>query len=217
MNIERTQSRGEELANSLTHGVALLASVVTLPFLLRSALKMHDAWQVVGSATFGITLLLLYSASTLYHAVSGEQAKQMLRVLDHGAIYLLIAGTYTPFTLGALRGPVGWSLFGAIWTLAALGIAAKCVFRFRFPRLSTWLYLAMGWLIVIAFRPLVTHVAPQGLAWLFAGGLCYTAGVAFYGTDGRLRYGHAAWHGFVAAGSACHVVAVLGYAGQRLA
>jgi hemolysin III len=136
-------------------------------------------------------------------------------VLDHSAIYLLIAGTYTPFTLGVLRGPWGWTLLGTIWTLALLGILAKSTIGFRFPRLSTVLYAAMGWLVLIAIRPLVTHVSPAGLAWLFAGGVCYTAGIAFYATDTRLRYGHALWHLFVVAGSACHVVAVLWYAASR--
>jgi hemolysin III len=140
----------------------------------------------------------------------------VLRVLDHGAIYLLIAGTYTPFTLGVLRGPVGWTFLVTIWALAVFGILAKCVYRFRFPRLSTALYLGMGWLIVLALRPLMTHVSPAGLAWLLAGGICYTAGVAFYATDGRIRYGHAVWHGFVAAGSACHFCAVLWYAAPRM-
>ena len=212
MNVDRTQSRGEEIANSLTHGAALLASAVALPVLLRAAWRTQDGWQIVASATFGASLLLLYAASTLYHAISAQRAKRVLRVVDHAAIYLLIAGTYTPFTLGPLRGPVGWWLFGGVWTLAALGIASKCIFRFRFPRLSTVLYLGMGWLVVLAARPLLAHVPLAGLAWLLAGGLCYTSGVGFYGTDGRLKFGHAAWHLFVVAGSACHVVAVLGYA-----
>jgi hemolysin III len=159
--------------------------------------------------------VLLYSASTLYHALPVGGAKRVFRVLDHSAIYLLIAGTYTPFTLGALRGPWGWALLGTIWTLAVFGILAKSTLGFRFPQLSTVLYLAMGWLVLIAIRPLVVHVSPAGLVWLFAGGVCYTAGVAFYATDTRLRYGHALWHVFVVAGSACHVAAVLWYASVR--
>lgn len=211
----REQSFGEEIANSVTHGVALLASLVALPILVLAAMGRSDVWRLVGAAVFGSTLVLLYAASTLYHAIPHPPAKRILRVVDHGAIYLLIAGTYTPFTLGALRGPTGWALLATIWALALFGVVAKITLRFRFPRLSTALYLGMGWLIVLAIRPLMTHVSPAGLALLLAGGLCYTGGVAFYVTDQRLRYGHAVWHGFVAAGSACHFFAVLLYAGAR--
>ena len=214
---ERTQSMGEEIANSVIHGAALAASVVALPVLVAAAVGRRDMWQIVGGAVFGVTLVLLYSASTLYHAIPAPTVKRVLRVIDHVAIYLLIAGTYTPFMLGALRGPTGWTFLVTIWALAAFGIVAKVALRFRYPRLSTALYVGMGWLIVLAVRPLMTHVSPLGLAWLLAGGLCYTGGVAFYITDARLKYGHAIWHGFVAAGSACHFVAVLWYAAPRLA
>ncbi len=214
---ERTQSMGEEIANSVIHGAALAASVVALPVLVAAAVGRRDVWQIVGGAVFGVALVLLYSASTLYHAIPAPAVKRVLRVIDHVAIYLLIAGTYTPFMLGALRGPTGWTFLVTIWALAAFGIVAKVALRFRYPRLSTALYVGMGWLIVLAVRPLMTHVSPMGLAWLLAGGLCYTGGVAFYITDARLKYGHAIWHGFVAAGSACHFVAVLWYAAPRLA
>lgn len=214
---ERTQSMGEEIANSVIHGAALAASIVALPVLVAAAVGRRDMWQIVGGAVFGVTLVLLYSASTLYHAIPAPTVKRVLRVIDHVAIYLLIAGTYTPFMLGALRGPTGWTFLVTIWALAAFGIVAKVALRFRYPRLSTVLYVGMGWLIVLAVRPLMTHVSPLGLAWLLAGGLCYTGGVAFYITDARLKYGHAIWHGFVAAGSACHFVAVLWYAAPRLA
>jgi hemolysin III len=211
----RPQSLGEEIANSVTHGVALLASCAALALLVFTAAGRNDPLRVVGGIVFGVTLVLLYSASTLYHALPVGSAKRVFRVLDHSAIYLLIAGTYTPFTLGALRGPWGWALLGTIWLLALFGILAKSTLGFRFPRLSTVLYLAMGWLVLIAIRPLIVHVSPAGLAWLFAGGVCYTAGVAFYATDTRLRYGHALWHVFVVGGSACHVAAVLWYASIR--
>jgi hemolysin III len=214
---ERPQTLGEEIANSLTHGVGLAASLVALPVLVLAAAGRRDTWQLVGGAVFGATLVLLYLASTLYHAVPGPRVKRVLRVLDHSAIYLVIAGTYTPFTLGALRGPWGWALLGTIWTLALLGVAAKCLLGFRFPRLSTVLYVGMGWLIVVAAQPLVTSVSPAGLAWLLAGGLCYTGGVAFFVADSRLRYGHAVWHLFVMGGSACHFVAVLGHAAGPIA
>ena len=211
----RPQSLGEEIANSVTHGVALLGGFATLAVLVLTAGGQRDRWRLVGGIVFGVTLVVLYLASTLYHALPAGRAKRVLRVLDHSAIYLLIAGTYTPFTLGVLRGPWGWALLGTIWTLALLGIVAKSTLGFRFPRLSTVLYVAMGWLALIAIRPLVAHVPPEGLAWLFAGGVCYTAGVAFYANDTRLRYGHALWHLFVVAGSCCHVVAVLWYASPR--
>ena len=209
---DRPLSLGEEIANSVTHGVAALASVAALPILLAVAIGRGDPWQVVGGAIFGATLILLYTASTLYHALTHPGAKRVFRVLDHSAIYLLIAGTYTPFALGALRGPWGWSLLGSVWALAALGITAKATLGFRFPRLSTAVYIGMGWLAVIAFRPLMAHIGVAGIMWLVAGGLCYTAGVIFFAWE-RLRYGHMVWHLFVAAGSVCHFFAVLWYAG----
>ncbi len=212
MNL-RSQSLGEEIANSITHGLALLASLAALPVLVFTA-GGHDGWRLVGATVFGVTLVLLYLTSTLYHALPASRAKHVFRVFDHCAIYVLIAGTYTPFTLGALRGPWGWALLAAVWALALLGITAKCAVGLRYPRLSTVLYLAMGWLALVALRPLMTHVSPPGLAWLFAGGVCYTGGVAFYETDGRVRYGHTVWHGFVMAGSACHFCAVLWHAGR---
>jgi hemolysin III len=209
---ERPLSLGEEIANSVTHGVAALASVAALAILLAVTIARGDPWQIVGGAIFGATLILLYSASTLYHALTHSGAKRVFRVLDHSAIYLLIAGTYTPFALGALRGPWGWSLLGSVWALAALGISAKATLGFRFPRLSTAIYIGMGWLGVVAFRPLMAHIGTAGIMWLVAGGLCYTAGVIFFAWE-RLRYGHMVWHLFVAAGSVCHFFAVLWYAG----
>lgn len=205
---------GEEIANSISHGVGLLFSLIALPILVLVARGREDPWDVLGGAVFGTTLILLYAASTLYHALPPSKAKHVFRVLDHAAIYLLIAGTYTPFALGALRGPWGWSLLGVIWALAILGIAAKARIGFRYPHISTAVYLVMGWLVVVAIRPLVQHVGAAGLAWLLAGGIAYTAGVAFYARDRRLRYGHLVWHLFVAAGSVCHFVAVLRYAGS---
>lgn len=208
----RTQTLGEEIANAVTHGAGLVASIAAIPLLVIAASGRRDPWQIVGGAIFGATLVMLYLASTIYHAIPESRAKRALRVADHSAIYLLIAGTYTPFTLGALRGPWGWSLFGAIWGLALLGITAKCTVGFRFPRLSTVFYVAMGWLVLVAIQPLVTHLSAAGLGWLVAGGVCYTAGVPFYATDSRLRFGHAYWHLFVVAGSVCHFFAVLWHA-----
>lgn len=183
---------------------------MALPVLVLAA-EQRGATAVVGAAVFGTTMALLYLTSTLYHAVTPARAKQVLRILDHGAIYLLIAGTYTPFTLGVLRGPWGWTLLAIIWALAALGVTLKALGGIRYPRLSTAVYLAMGWLVVVAAKPLVERLPPWGLFWLAAGGLAYTAGVGFYGTR-RLRYGHFVWHLFVLAGTACHFVAVWFYA-----
>jgi hemolysin III len=202
---------GEEIANSVTHGVGLLLSLVALPTLVVLAATRHDTWQIVGGAIFGATLILLYCASTLYHAIPSPRAKRVFRVLDHAAIYLLIAGTYTPFALGVLRGAWGWSLLVAVWTLAAIGIVLKATRGFRYAWASTAVYLLMGWLIVVALRPLVSQIGFGGLAWLLAGGLSYTLGVIFFAWD-RLRYGHMVWHLFVLAGSVCHFIAVLRYA-----
>jgi hemolysin III len=208
---ERRLTLGEEIANSVTHGVALAASIAALPLLIVAAAARGDPWQIVGGSIFGATLILLYAASTLYHALPHSRAKRVFRVLDHSAIYLLIAGTYTPFALGALRGAWGWALFGSVWTLAVLGITAKATLGFRFPRLSAAVYVAMGWLAVVAIRPLSNELGLAGIMWLIAGGLCYTAGVVFFAWE-RLRYGHMVWHIFVTAGSVCHFFAVLWYA-----
>jgi hemolysin III len=157
-------------------------------------------------------MLLLYLASTLYHALPAGGAKRLFRVIEHSAIYLLIAGTYTPFTLGVLRGAWGWMLLGLIWGMALAGVLLKALNRMAHPILSTGLYLLMGWLIVIAAQPLTARVPLPGLLWLIAGGLAYTLGVIFFALDSRLRYGHFIWHLFVMTGTACHYVAVLGYA-----
>jgi len=165
----------------------------------------------VGAAIFGGTMAVLYLTSTLYHATAHNRAKRVFQVLDHAAIYLLIAGTYTPFTLGVLRGAWGWTLFGLIWGLAVIGIFLKSLHGIRYPRLSTAVYIAMGWLVLVAAKPLWDNVSGWGLFWLVAGGVAYTAGVGFYAAN-RMRYAHFVWHLFVLAGTACHVVAVLRYA-----
>ncbi len=209
--MHRPQSPGEEIANSLSHGLALLCSLVAVPFLLAAARRLATI-NVIAAAVFAATMVLLYLASTVYHALPPGGAKHLFKKLDHGAIYLLIAGSYTPFTLGVLRGPWGWSLFALVWLLAALGVVLKAFDRLSHPWLSTGLYLAMGWLVLVAIVPLVERVAAPGLALLVAGGLAYTGGVVFFMLDSRLRYSHTIWHGFVAAGTACHYFAVLGYA-----
>jgi len=209
--MHRSQSPGEEIANSVSHGLALLGSLVAVPFLLAAARHLAPI-NVIAAAVFAATMVLLYLASTVYHALPPGGAKRVFKKLDHGAIYLLIAGSYTPFTLGVLRGPWGWSLFALVWSLAALGVALKAFDRLSHPWLSTGLYLAMGWLVLVAVVPLVERVAAPGLTLLVAGGLAYTGGVVFFMLDSRLRYAHTIWHGFVAAGTACHYFAVLGYA-----
>jgi hemolysin III len=181
--------------------------VIVLSVLVVLAARGGDVWEIVSVAVFGATLSLLYLASTLYHAARNPRSKARLKVFDHSAIYLLIAGTYTPFTLGVLRGAWGWSLFGVIWGLAVVGITFKLFFTGRFRLASTLIYVGMGWLGLIAAGPLIRNLNPVTLIWLVAGGLAYTAGTPFY-QAGRFRYAHAVWHAFVLAGSACHVVAV---------
>ena len=203
----KLDSPREEVANAITHGVGVAASVGAAALLITLAALRGDVWDIVGASVFGGTLVLLYVASTLYHSARDMGAKQRLMVLDHCAIYLLIAGTYTPFTIGVLRGGWGWSLFGVIWGLAALGIAFKLRYAGRFSLLSTGIYLAMGWLVVIAAVPLARELSPAAIAWLVAGGLAYTAGAPFY-QWARFRYSHAVWHLFVLGGSVCHAVAI---------
>ncbi len=208
----RKQSLGEEIANSVSHGVGLLAAVAAGPFLMIAAARRGGASVIVGTGVFAATMVLLYLASTLYHALPHNKAKRVFQALDHGAIYLLIAGTYTPFTLGVLRGVWGWTLLGLVWSLAAAGIVIKALGGERYPKLSTCLYLATGWLALIAIKPLWLQVPHWGLAWILAGGFAYTAGVAFFAMDRRIRYCHFVWHIFVIAGTACHFIAVLRYA-----
>lgn len=208
---DRVQTLGEEIANSVSHGLALFAAVASLVWLLGVG-RPPGASGVVGAAVFGGTMVFLYLASTLYHALPAGRAKRVLLRIDHSAIYLFIAGSYTPFCLGVLGGPWGWTLFGLVWAIAVTGVTMKAVDRLSQPWFSTGLYLAMGWLAVIAADQLVERVPPIGLALLVAGGVAYTLGVIFFVLDSRLRYAHAVWHGFVVAGSGLHFFAVLGYA-----
>lgn len=212
MRVARAQTRGEEIANSIVHGAGLIASLAAVPVLIIAASGKQSPLYVAASAVFGASMVLLYMASTIYHALPPSRAKSVFRVIDHAAIYLLIAGTYTPFALGPLRGPWGWTILGVIWTLALFGIATKLTIGFKYPRLSVGLYVGMGWMGIIAIQPMMSTVPPAGLAWLLAGGLCYTGGVGFYVTDTQVRYGHALWHLCVVAGTVCHFLAVLWYA-----
>jgi hemolysin III len=211
MAANRAWTAGEELANSLTHGFGFVLSLVAAPVLIVSALASGDPWRIAAASIYASTLVVLYAASTLYHSVRSQPLKSVLRRVDHAAIYLLIAGTYTPFTLITLRGAWGWSLFGIVWGLALIGVALKTTFGPKLPALSTWLYLAMGWMIVVAIRPLSQHVDPAGLRWIALGGAFYTGGVIFYVWE-RVRFSHAIWHLFVLAGSVSHFAAVLWYA-----
>jgi len=209
---KRDQSQPEEFANSLSHGIGLIAAIVGAPFLIIHAMRHGDTKFIVGTSVFAVVTILLYLASTLYHMLPIGKIKRVFNVIDHSIIFLLIAGTYTPFTLGVLRGAWGWTLLGIVWGLALVGVTLKAFNKASHPILSTGLYLLMGWIVVIAIHPLVTRMPTAGLLWLVAGGLFYTAGVAFYATDSRLQYGHLIWHLFVLAGTACHYFAVLWYA-----
>jgi hemolysin III len=200
----------EELANRLSHGLGAVLGLVGLVLMVVASSRHGDAWHVVSTAVFGVTLVLLYSASTLYHSYRDERKRHLLQKFDHAAIFLLIAGTYTPFVLVTLRGPWGWSLFGVVWGLAVVGVALKFWFAGRYKLVSTLIYVAMGWLVMIAIKPLVTALPAGGMKLLVAGGLCYTGGAVFYLWK-RLPYHHAVWHLFVLGGSACHWAAVYCY------
>jgi hemolysin III len=204
------QSVGEEIANCVSHGVGFLAVLAVTPFLVLAAIS-HGAASIVGVSIFAATMAVLYLASTLYHAFPNSPAKRVFRVIDHGAIFLLIAGTYTPFMLGILRGAWGWALFGTVWGLALAGVVFKVVGGLRYPIISTVIYVAMGWLVVVAIQPLWQRMPQAGLLWLVAGGVAYTGGVAFYAMK-RVRYGHFLWHLCVLTGTTCHCFAVIGYA-----
>lgn len=205
-------SKAEEIAHAVSHGVGALLAVLTLPALVVLATTRHDPWHVAGVTVFGLSMLALYGASTLYHAAQHPLRKARWRRLDHAAIYVLIAGTYTPFLLGVLRGPLGWTLLALQWSIAAAGVWFKLRRGAEGRLLSTLLYLAMGWMAAFAVRPLAQAVGPAGMAWLVAGGLCYTGGVVFY-VSKRVRFAHFVWHLCVLAGTACHAVAVARYAG----
>jgi hemolysin III len=205
-------SRSEELAHALTAGLGIVACIIAIPWLAWVA--AGDALRLVGAMVFGTTALAMFTTSVIYHWERSPERKQRLRKLDHSAIYLLIAGTYTPFTLVAMQGAWGWALFGVVWTMAVLGIVAKTTVGFRYPRMSTFIYLAMGWLIVVAIKPMRESLSASEIAWIAAGGLLYTGGVPFYVWKSK-RYTHAVWHLFVLGGVACHFVAVLSLVSGR--
>jgi len=205
-----TQSPGEELANSVSHAVGFVGTLVAGPVLIASAIRHGGLGTIVGASIFVATALLLYLFSTLYHAVRGNRAKRVFQVLDHSAIFLLIAGTYTPFTLGVLHGTWGWALLWTVWILATVGVALTATGKLHSRLASTALYVAMGWLMLAAVKPLWQRMPAMGFLWLGLGGVAYTIGVPFFAA--HRRYSHFIWHLFVIAGTACHFVAVMKYA-----
>ncbi len=207
--IERRQTMGEEIANAISHGLGFLLAVASLPILLTHMQAQGSTINVVSVCVFSGTMMLLYLVSTIFHALPEGRAKTHLNRLDHSAIYLFIAGSYTPFMLGALQGVWGWTLLGIVWTAAAVGVTAKLLNRFKHPLLSTGLYVGMGWVAVIAAGPMMERVSTAGIIWLVVGGLSYTLGAVVFLLDNRVRYAHFVWHLFVLGGSTCHFFAVL--------
>jgi len=209
-SLEHKPTVGEEIANSLSHGVGLALAIAATPILIIASTRYGTAWNTVGVSVFAVSMISLYLASTLYHALTHDGAKRFFRLMDHSAIFILIAGTYTPFTLGVMRGPWGWTIFGLVWGLAIAGLTMKALFGTRYTWASVGLYLTMGWLVVIAAPQVLQRVPLAGLAWILAGGIAYTAGVIFFAAH-RIRYSHLAWHLMVIAGTICHFFAVLWY------
>lgn len=205
---EAVYTLSEEIANGITHGIGAMLSVAGLTVLVVLAAIYGDAWRIVSFSIYGTSLVLLYTASTLYHAIQHPDAKRIFRIMDHAAIYLLIAGTYTPITLVNMRGPWGWSIFGFVWALAIIGIIFKTMYTGRYDKISTAAYVLMGWICLIGLKEMLVAIPPGGLVWLVAGGVCYTVGVIFYAWQ-KLPFNHAIWHLFVLGGSMCHFFAIL--------
>ena len=205
----RDQSAGEELANSLTHGIGLILSIACLVLLVVFSALNGTVWHIVSCSIYGLTLVILYAASTLMHAVRTPRLKRAFKIMDHSAIYTLIAGTYTPFTLVVLRDHGGWWVFGAVWSLALAGIIYQVLFVDRYQIVSLLSYLALGWLVVFVIKPLMATLPPAGLVWIFLGGLAYTIGTIFFASS--RPYFHAVWHVFVLIGSLCHFFGILFY------
>jgi hemolysin III len=207
MGNQRIESPGEHIANAVTHGVGFALSIACLVLLVVFASVRHGVWEIVSCSVYGATLVLLYLASTLYHSIHRPRVRRVLNIIDHAAIYLLIAGTYTPYLLVPLRGTLGWSLFGVVWGIAIVGVVFQALFIHRFKLLSTLSYVAMGWMVVATIVPLLKVLPAMAVIWLAIGGLCYTLGVVFYAWK-RLKFAHAIWHLFVLAGSICHFFGV---------
>ncbi|BDR80164.1 hemolysin D [Clostridium tetani] len=203
-------TKKEEIANAITHGIGVVFSIVALVLLVVFATKYKDAWYTVSYSIYGSTLIILYMCSTLYHSFTNEKVKKIFRKFDHSSIFLLIAGTYTPFTLTILRGKLGWSILGIIWTITIVGIVLKIVCFEKMEKVSTFLYIAMGWVIVVALKSIISSLPVKGIVLLIAGGLIYTVGCIFYAKD-KIPYNHAIWHVFVLGGSVCHFFSILLY------
>ena len=205
---EAVYTLSEEIANGITHGIGAMLSVAGLTVLVVLAAIYGDAWRIVSFSIYGTSLVLLYTASTLYHAIQHPDAKRIFRIMDHAAIYLLIAGTYTPITLVNMRGPWGWSIFGFVWAVAIIGMIFPTMYTGRYDKISTAAYVLMGWICLIGLKEMLVAIPPGGLVWLVAGGVCYTVGVIFYAWQ-KLPFNHAIWHLFVLGGSMCHFFAIL--------
>jgi hemolysin III len=205
------QTLVEELFNSISHFIGALLSIAGLIVLILKASSDQHHWAVISSCLFGASLIIMYLSSTVYHICQNFSMKKTLQIVDHACIYLLIAGTYTPFTLITLHGPWGWSLFGVVWGLATLGITFKCFFTGKFDKLSVLFYILMGWVAIIAIKPLINNLTTQGVSWMVAGGLFYTLGTFFYIKDSKYKFSHSIWHLFVLAGSICHFACVYWY------
>ena len=201
---------GEEIAHSVSHGIGAGLAVAALSVLVMHAYYFGDAWRIASFTVYGVSLICVFLSSTLYHAMQHPPTKRVFRILDHAAIFLLIAGTYTPFTLVTLRGAFGWTMFAVVWVLAVAGIVLKVAYLNRLQKIGHWMYLGMGWLGVVAFYPLVQVLPWPGIVWLVAGGLLYSIGVIFY-VGHRFNYTHFVWHLFVMAGALCHFLAILFY------
>ena len=205
---ERAETPAEHIANAITHGVGFGLSIACLVLLVVFSSLRQGTWEIVSCSVYGATLVILYLASTLYHSIHAPRARRVLNIIDHAAIYLLIAGTYTPYLLVPLRGALGWSLFGVMWGLAVVGIVFQALFISRFKFLSTLSYVAMGWMVVATIIPLLRELPVLAIIWLAIGGLCYTLGIVFYAWK-RLKFAHAIWHLFVLAGSISHFFGIL--------
>lgn len=203
-------TKGEEIANAITHGIGVLLAIAALVLLIFCGINYGDVWYIVSSIIYGVTLIMLYLGSTLYHSIPNMKAKKILRIVDHASIFLLIAGTYTPFTLTILRGGLGWTIFGVIWGCTIFGIVMKIFFLEKFEKFSTFMYIGMGWFVVVAIRDIIVYMPRAGLTLLVLGGLAYTVGCIFYAKD-KWPYNHAIWHIFVLAGSALHFLSILLY------
>lgn len=213
LTVPRPQTLGEEVANAVSHGLGFLLALASLPILVwYTGHRGGDMAHIVGASVFSVTMIVLYLVSAVYHALPAGRAKQVFNRLDHAAIYLFIAGSYTPFTLGVLRGTWGWTLLGVVWAMAAAGVVIKLLDRLRHPLWSTGLYVLMGWVVLAALAPLVERMSAAGMAWLLVGGVSYTLGAVVFLLDERIRYAHFVWHLFVLAGSTCHFFAALWHA-----